>query len=103
MQLIRSLKDQLSLAEENLTETRNRYMQGLTDYLPVLTALHTLQGLERDLILSKRQLISFRILLYRAIGGSMTVPISQNSSSVAKFSSQPITHASTFRENMGTN
>lgn len=74
VELIASLNKQLSLAQANLKETRNRYMQGLTDYLPVLTALHTLQGLERDLLLSRRQLISFRIHLCRALGGSQVLP-----------------------------
>ncbi|MBU1641052.1 MAG: efflux transporter outer membrane subunit [Proteobacteria bacterium] len=74
VELIASLKKQLSLAQANLKETRNRYMQGLTDYLPVLTALHTLQGLERDLLLSRRQLISFRIHLCQALGGSLDLP-----------------------------
>ncbi|MCB2184587.1 MAG: efflux transporter outer membrane subunit [Desulfobulbaceae bacterium] len=73
-ELLHSLQEQLEIAQANLTESRNRYMQGLTDYLPVLTALHSLQGLERDLLQSRRQLISFRILLYRALGGSLTMP-----------------------------
>ncbi len=70
VELIEALQSQMSLARANLSESRNRYMQGLTDYLPVLTALHGLQGLERDLLLSRRQLISYRILLCRALGGS---------------------------------
>jgi len=69
-ELLKALEDQLSIARSNLTETRNRYRQGLTDYLPVLTALQSLQQLERDIISRQRQLISIRILLYRAIGGS---------------------------------
>ncbi len=70
VELIDALQGQLALAQANLRESRNRYMQGLTDYLPVLTALNSLQGLERDLLLSRRQLISHRILLCRALGGS---------------------------------
>ncbi len=69
-ELLKALEDQIRIARSNLTETRNRYSQGLTDYLPVLTAIQSLQKLERDIISSKRQLISIRILLYRAIGGS---------------------------------
>lgn len=70
LRLLESLQEQLRLATANLKETRNRYMQGLTDYLPVLTALHTLQDLEQDILLSRRQLISIRILLCRALGGA---------------------------------
>lgn len=69
LELINALEEQLSLARANLAESRNRYMQGLTDYLPVLTVLHSMQGLERDLLQSRRELISQRILLHRALGG----------------------------------
>ncbi len=68
--LLQALEEQLSIAQSNLRETRNRYRQGLTDYLPVLAALQTLQGLERDILSGRRQLISIRILLYRSLGGS---------------------------------
>ncbi|MEE8328412.1 MAG: TolC family protein [Thermodesulfovibrionia bacterium] len=69
-ELLEALEYQISIARSNLTETRNRYRQGLTDYLPVLTALQSLQELERDILSRQRQLISIRILLYRALGGS---------------------------------
>jgi hypothetical protein len=42
----------------------------LTDYLPVLAAIQALQNLEREIITRDRQLISIRVLLYRALGGS---------------------------------
>ncbi|MBL7048993.1 MAG: TolC family protein [Nitrospira sp.] len=67
--LLRALKLQEGIARSNLLETRNRYSQGVTDYLPVLTALQSLQRVEHDLILQKRQLMSIRILLHMAIGG----------------------------------
>ncbi len=68
--LLQALENQISIARANLTETRNRYQQGLTDYLPVLTAIQSLQGLERDILAGQRQLVSVRILLYRSLGGS---------------------------------
>jgi len=74
-ELLTALEKQIRIAGSNLSETRNRYRQGLTDYLPVLTALQSLQQLERDILLSKRQLISVRILLYRALGGSRLTAI----------------------------
>lgn len=67
--LIALLNEQLNVARANLGESRNRYMQGLTDYLPVLTALQSLQNLERNILISRRQMITARILLYRALGG----------------------------------
>jgi NodT family efflux transporter outer membrane factor (OMF) lipoprotein len=65
-----ALARQLAIAEANLAETRNRYMQGLTDYLPVLTALQSLQNLEREILTRRQELLAARILLYRALGGA---------------------------------
>jgi NodT family efflux transporter outer membrane factor (OMF) lipoprotein len=73
-ELLKTLEDQLNIARSNLTESGNRYRQGLTDYLPVLTALQSLQRLERDIISKQRELISYRILLHRALGGSYLTP-----------------------------
>ena len=66
---IDAVHEQLRIAKANLLETRRRYMQGLSDYLPVLAALQSAQDLEREILLRQRQLILFRILLYRALGG----------------------------------
>lgn len=68
--LISALAEQLEISEQTLAESQNRYMQGLSDYLPVLAALQIKQRLERDVILRERELISNRILLYRALGGT---------------------------------
>ena len=68
-ELIAAVNEQLRIAKANLSETRNRYMQGLSDYLPVLAALQSAQNLERDILLRQRQLILIRILLYRSLGG----------------------------------
>jgi len=62
---------QLQTANKLLREARNRYSQGLTDYLPVLDALTTVQDLERTVISSRRLLISYRVALHRALGGPM--------------------------------
>lgn len=79
-ELLKALEEQVEIARSNLTETRNRYREGLTDYLPVLTALQSLQQLERDIIQQQRQLISVRILLYRALGGSRLTEVDNNTS-----------------------
>jgi outer membrane protein TolC len=68
-ELIDAVNEQLRIAKANLSETRSRYMQGLSDYLPVLAALQSVQTLEREILLRQRQLILIRILLYRALGG----------------------------------
>ncbi len=50
-------------------ETRDRYTNGLTDFLPVLDALKELQRIERIIVRQERALLGFRIQLHRALGG----------------------------------
>ncbi len=68
---LRRQEIQLESAKRLLTESRNRYSQGLTDYLPVLAALTTVQQLERDLVTTRRERLSQRIALHRALGGPL--------------------------------
>ena len=70
-ELVTLLDNQLVTARRLLNETRNRYSQGLTDYLPVLAALTRSQNLERELLTRRRELLSFRVALHRALGGPM--------------------------------
>ncbi len=83
-ELLKALDDQIRIARSNLAETRNRYRQGLTDYLPVLTALQSLQQLERDILTRKRELISLHVLLYRALGGSRLITNENNTAANVK-------------------
>ncbi len=69
------LEQQVDLARDTLREARMRYANGLSDYLPVLAALESLQTAERSLITAERQLLSFRVQLYRALGGTWTVEL----------------------------
>lgn len=69
---IERLQSQLDIANAALDEARNRYRQGLTDFLPVLTSLTSQQQLELNLLEAKRQLLSHRIRLHRALGGTWT-------------------------------
>lgn len=66
------LDRQVMFSERALQEAQLRYVTGLSDYLPVLAALQTLQEAERGRLTARRQLLSFRIQLYRALGGSWT-------------------------------
>lgn len=66
----RILTTQLELAEANLERSRALYVNGLTDYLTVLTALQSLQSLERQAISTRQELLTNRIRLYLALGGS---------------------------------
>ena len=66
---IDSLKLVVATARKALEEAGIRYRNGLTDYLPVLTQLLTVQRLERDLIQKRTSLLIARVSLYRALGG----------------------------------
>jgi NodT family efflux transporter outer membrane factor (OMF) lipoprotein len=67
---IQYLEDEFRLANITLEATRDRYRAGLSDFLPVLTALATRQMSELQLVSSRRQLVSYRVQLYRALGGA---------------------------------
>ena len=68
---VRRQEAQLATARKLLAESRNRYSLGATDYLPVLDAVAKVQGLERDLLTSRRERLSARVALHRALGGPM--------------------------------
>jgi outer membrane protein TolC len=67
---LRELEGQVTLARATLREARMRYVNGLNDYLPVLAALQSLQELERSRLTARRNLLTFRVQLYRAMGGA---------------------------------
>ena len=66
---IEALKAVMTAARNGLREAIDRYRNGLSDYLPVLTQLLTVQDLEQNMIAQQEQLILYRIGLYRALGG----------------------------------
>ena len=73
--LINSLEIQLNLATRTLLSVRDRYKQGAEDYQRVLIALLSQQGLQRSLVTGRQQLISYRIDLYRALGGQTLIDL----------------------------
>jgi NodT family efflux transporter outer membrane factor (OMF) lipoprotein len=68
---IRIVTRQLGTARRTLDETRIRYSQGLTDYLPVIDALTAVQTLELSIVALEREALALRIGLHRALGGPM--------------------------------
>lgn len=68
VELITRFRERQDLLSRTLKETRARYEQGLTDYLPVLTAFQELQTIERVLVAQELQLIRLKIQLFRALG-----------------------------------
>jgi NodT family efflux transporter outer membrane factor (OMF) lipoprotein len=81
LQILRSRRDVL---QQTANETRNRYMQGLTDYLPVLTAVQELRQIDRNIITQERILIDYRIRLFRSIGGPVGRGVDENLASVGE-------------------
>nr|NIT56192.1 TolC family protein [Fodinibius sp.]NIW44317.1 efflux transporter outer membrane subunit [Gammaproteobacteria bacterium]NIX02317.1 efflux transporter outer membrane subunit [Phycisphaerae bacterium]NIY24775.1 efflux transporter outer membrane subunit [Fodinibius sp.] len=66
---INSLEEQVSLARQSYEQLRVEYLNGVSDYIDVLTALTDEQQLRRDLLSAKLVLLEFRIALYRALAG----------------------------------
>ena len=54
-------------------QLRLEYLNGISDYLDVLTALTNEQRLRRALISAKLDLLEFRIALYRALAGGFEI------------------------------
>jgi multidrug efflux system outer membrane protein len=69
---ILELKQVIQTARKALEQAILRYRNGLTDYLPVLTQLLSVQDLERNLITQHATLLTNRISLYRSLGGTWT-------------------------------
>lgn len=63
------LERQLELSDRSYKQLLVEYLNGVSSYIDVLTALTVQQRLERDLLSARRQLIGFRIGLYRALAG----------------------------------
>ncbi len=77
---IEQLSLQLAAAQAAVAQSQQRYASGLTDFLPVLTAISAAQANEQTLLDARRQLLSFRIQLCRALGGTWTVSLQQGTS-----------------------
>lgn len=82
-ELLERQREQLFLARDTLEQARSRYLRGLSDYLPVLTALQTTQVLERGELSAHRQLLAYRIQLHRALGGDWTQHLERQEPSAA--------------------
>jgi len=71
---VESLRRQLTLAEEATNRTRENYTTTGKDFIRYLTMLLDYQRLERTYLAAKRDLVLFRIKLYRALAGGWTLP-----------------------------
>lgn len=66
------LNQELAAARMALVEARHRYVNGDSDYLNYLTEIQNTQRLERVILAQEARLISYRVALYRALGGDWT-------------------------------
>lgn len=73
-QLISSLNLQYRFAQKANQQIRLRYSYGAIDFLRVLSIQINQQTLERSRISAQRQLIEYRIQLYRSLAGSWPLP-----------------------------
>ncbi|PWD99801.1 efflux transporter outer membrane subunit [Marinilabilia rubra] len=77
-QRVESLKKQLKLARDAYDQIRRSYLNGMGNYLDVLTALEEEQRLQREIMAGRLTLLEYRISLYRALaGGFETEEINQ--------------------------
>ena len=76
--LIKVLEAQVADARATLEESRHRYLKGIGDYLQVVLAVQTVQGLERRIVSEHRELLLARNRLYLALGGAWTKNLTQN-------------------------
>ncbi len=68
---VQSLRKQLETADELLKRTRASYLNGQVDYLRVLDAVTSRQQTQRQLLQARRDLVGFRIQLYRSLAGDI--------------------------------
>ncbi|MBI1317355.1 MAG: efflux transporter outer membrane subunit [Candidatus Hydrogenedens sp.] len=66
---VAALGRQIEAARNAYREALGRYRMGLTDYLPVLTALRNTQSLERAEVEAEHDRMVYRVQLHLALGG----------------------------------
>ncbi|MFB6264338.1 MAG: TolC family protein, partial [Bradymonadaceae bacterium] len=69
-EVVASLEREQAKAKEALASARAQFREGAVDYFRVLEALQQLQSVQRELVRARRDQISYRTSLCRAIGGS---------------------------------
>ncbi len=76
-QHLKALDTQRALAQATLAESRTRYINGLGDYLPVLTALQALHRVEENHLRAQKDALLHQVRLCRALGGqwSPSIPV----------------------------
>ncbi len=71
---VKSLRLQLGLADQATKQTLDNYTKGTMDFTRYLTTLLAYQRLQRTHLGARRQLVQFRVDLYRSLAGGWTPP-----------------------------
>ena len=66
------LEEEQAVARTLVEEAEARYAGGLSDYLPVVTAIRSAQAADRAVVSARRELLSQHVALYRALGGGLS-------------------------------
>ena len=69
IELLDDVVSQISIATATLAEARFSYANGQNEYLDVISALQALQGVQRQEVTVRKQLLNIRSNLYLALGG----------------------------------
>jgi NodT family efflux transporter outer membrane factor (OMF) lipoprotein len=72
---VASLNKQVETAENVLAISRERYAQGASPYIQVLTAFQSFRRAQVSLVDARRQLLAYHVQLYRAVGGDFKARI----------------------------
>ncbi|MCP3951838.1 MAG: efflux transporter outer membrane subunit [Desulfobacterales bacterium] len=67
---ITGLQQVIATSQKALEEASARYRNGISDYLPVLSQLLSVQSLENKMVLRQESRLATRIALHRALGGA---------------------------------
>jgi NodT family efflux transporter outer membrane factor (OMF) lipoprotein len=77
---LESIARQVRLAGEAYQQLRREYLNGVVDYLDVLTALTDEQRLRREQLSARLALYEFRVSLYRALAGAIPERVPETNS-----------------------
>ena len=78
------INEQLKLARASYEDARERYLNGLSDFLSVLTSLRSSQQVELQSLTQRESQIQSRIKVYRVLGGYSPLQDTQPSPQIAK-------------------
>jgi outer membrane protein TolC len=74
-----SLERRIELSDASYQQLRRRYLNGAVSYTDVLGALRDQQDLQRTRLTARRQLLNYRVALYRALAGPIKPPAPESS------------------------